>query len=236
MASYTLKKRKILFVNDIDTDIFYAAKNVNSIVKIYHYLLQLSTNGKEVQIPSNKHLSGLFGVLERQIQNDLATLEDLGFIEIMYEIERPKDEEGNVIRSIAKGGIRNVGKRLGIKVDQKLMLEYMGYTRYDEKYKKAPLRGWFRRLVNQLPIELLGYFNHALACAQEANDQVKIEKIQKRLENWTRHVKVSVKRHKSYIEQETLEEVDQEKVIDRMIALGDSMGMILNKPPVMSKN
>lgn len=235
--SFTLRKHKIEFLNGVTKDTFYAAKNVNSIVKMIHYFLENSVYKRELEIPSNKHLAGLFGVRERQIQYDLQTLEDIDFIELFYEIERPKDDEGNIIKSVEKGGLKYLGKRLGIKVNQKEILDYLGYTKYDKEYKEAPKRGWFRRLVNQLPIEILGLLNHALACAEEANDQLKVEKILKRKGHIQRFVKKQAKRHKSYYDHtgETTV-IDYLDVANTLARFGQSLKMRLQKPPNMVQN
>jgi len=136
---------------------------------------------------------------EREVQYILQQLEDLSFITIKYEKERT-----------TKKGIeaRNVGKRLGLYIHIDQMLNYANISKYDDEYKQAKKRGWLRRLINQIPVRIVGFFNHAIAMAKRANDQMKLEALHKRQENYERHVKAMQKRHKSYKHQALDEDVN----------------------------
>lgn len=200
MSSYALRLSKIEYVNDVERDEFFSASNANLISKLFLYLLEMGvrSNGEIFKI-SNKTLMNLMHASEREVQYILQQLEDLGFIYIKYEKERA-----------SKKGIeaRNVGKRLGLYIDINEMLNYANISKYDDEYKQAKKRGWLRRLINQIPVRIVGFFNHAIAMAKRTNDQMKLEALQKRQENYERHVKAMQKRHKAYKHQALDENVD----------------------------
>lgn len=200
MSSYALRLSKIEYVNDVERDEFFSASNANLISKLFLYLLEMGvrSNGEIFKI-SNKTLMNLMHASEREVQYILQQLEDLGFISIKYEKERT-----------TKKGIeaRNVGKRLGLYININEMLNYANISKYDDEYKQAKKRGWLRRLINQIPVRIVGFFNHAIAMAKRANDQMKLEALQKRQENYDRHVKAMQKRHKSYKHQALDDDVD----------------------------
>ena len=201
MSSYTLRLNKIEYVNNVTQDEFYAARNVNVMPKLYLYFLEagIRASGKPFKI-ANLTLVNLFGASEREIQYQLQLLEELGLITILYEKERTSK----------KGiGARNVGKRLGIIIHTEELVKYANISRYDEEYKTAQKRGWLRRLINQLPIRLMGFFNHAMAMAKRANDQMKLEALKKRQDNYNKHIKSMQKRHAKYIGSELDIDVDQ---------------------------
>jgi len=200
MSSYALRLSKIEYVNDVERDEFFSASNANLISKLFLYLLEMGvrSNGDIFKI-SNKTLMNLMHASEREVQYILQQLEDLGFISIKYEKERT-----------TKKGIeaRNVGKRLGLFIHIDQMLNYANISKYDDEYKQAKKRGWLRRLINQIPVRIVGFFNHAIAMAKRANDQMKLEALHKRQENYDRHVKAMQKRHKSYKHQTLDDNVD----------------------------
>lgn len=200
MSSYALRLSKIEYVNDVERDEFFSASNANLISKLFLYLLEMGvrSNGEIFKI-SNKTLMNLMHASEREVQYILQQLEDLGFISIKYEKERT-----------SKKGIeaRNVGKRLGLYININEMLNYANISKYDDEYKQAKKRGWLRRLINQIPVRIVGFFNHAIAMAKRANDQMKLEALHKRQENYERHVKAMQKRHKSYKHQALDDDVD----------------------------
>lgn len=190
MSSYSLRLSKLEYVNNVERDEFFSASNANVISKLYLYMIEagIRSNGKIFKI-SNRTLMNTFQASEREIQYQLQFFDDMGFITIKYEKERQ-----------SKQGIeaRNVGKRLGIIINTDEMLKYANISRYDEEYKQAKKRGWLRRLINQIPVRIAGFFNHAIAMAKKVNDQMKLEAIQKRQANYDRHIKAMQKRHKSY--------------------------------------
>ena len=200
MSSYALRLNKIEYVNDVELDEFFSASNANLISKLFLYLLEMGvrSNGEIFKI-SNKTLMNLMHASEREVQYILKQLEDLDFISIKYEKERA-----------SKKGIeaRNVGKRLGLYININEMLNYANISKYDDEYKQAKKRGWLRRLINQIPVRIVGFFNHAIAMAKRANDQMKLEALHKRQENYDRHVKAMQKRHKSYKHQALDDDVD----------------------------
>ncbi len=200
MSSYALRLNKIEYVNNVERDDFFSASNANLISKLFLYFLEagVRSNGNLFKI-SNRTLMNLLYASEREIQYILQQLEDLGFITIKYEKERT-----------SKKGIeaRNVGKRLGIMIHTHEMLQYANISKYDDEYKQAKKRGWLRRLINQLPVRIVGFFNHAVAMAKRANDHMKLEALRKRQENYDRHVKAMQKRHQSYRTEEDSEDVD----------------------------
>ena len=200
MSSYALRLSKIEYVNDVERDEFFSASNANLISKLFLYLLEMGvrSNGDIFKI-SNKTLMNLMHASEREVQYILQQLEDLSFITIKYEKERT-----------TKKGIeaRNVGKRLGLYIHIDQMLNYANISKYDDEYKQAKKRGWLRRLINQIPVRIVGFFNHAIAMAKRANDQMKLEALHKRQENYERHVKAMQKRHKSYKHQALDEDVN----------------------------
>lgn len=200
MSSFALRLNKIEFVNDVTSDDFYAASNVNVVSKLFLYLIEcgIRSNGKIFKI-SNRTLMNKFRASERELQYQLQFFDDMGFITIKYEKERE-----------SKKGIeaRNVGKRLGIIINTDEMLKYTNISRYDDEYKQAQKRGWLRRMINQIPVRISGFFNHAIAMAKKFNDEMKLEAIRKRKENYDRHIKAMQKRHKSYKGDVSTEAVD----------------------------
>lgn len=193
MSAYTLRLNKIEYVNNVERDEFFSASNANLIAKLFLYFLEagVRAHGDLFKI-ANRTLMNLMHASEREVQYILQQLEDLGFITIKYEKERT-----------SKKGVeaRNVGKRLGILIHTDQMLQFAHISRFDDEYKTAQKRGWLRRIINQIPVRIVGFFNHAIAIAQKANDQMKLEAIRKRQENYDRHVKAMYKRHKSYKDQ-----------------------------------
>lgn len=191
MSSYALRLNKIEYVNNVDREAFFSASNANLIAKLFLYFLEsgVRSSGKIFKI-SNKTLMNLMHASEREVQYILQQLEDLGFITIKYEKERT-----------SKKGVeaRNVGKRLGIFINIDDMLTFANISRYDDEYKNAQKRGWLRRIINQIPVRIIGFFNHAIALAKKMNDHMKLEAIRKRQENYDRHIKAMQKRHKSYM-------------------------------------
>lgn len=200
MSSYALRLNKIEFVNNVDRDEFFSAGNANVISKLFLYTLEagIRSNGKIFKI-SNRTLMNTFQASEREIQYQLQFFDDMGFITIKYEKERA-----------SKTGVeaRNVGKRLGIIINTDEMLKYTNISRYDDEYKQAAKRGWLRRLINQIPVRIAGFFNHAIAMAKKYNDHMKLEALKKRQENYDRHIKAMHKRHKSYKGDVVTESVD----------------------------
>lgn len=199
MSSYALRLNKIEYVNDVVRDEFFSASNANVLPKLFLYFLEagVRSSGNIFKI-SNRTLMNLMHASEREIQYILQQLEDLGFITIKYEKERA-----------SKKGVeaRNVGKRLGIFINVNEMLQYANISRYDDEYKNASKRGWLRRIINQIPVRIIGFFNHAIAMAKRMNDHMKLEAIRKRQENYDRHIKAMQKRHKSYKSPEVDEDV-----------------------------
>ncbi|HOI86184.1 MAG TPA: hypothetical protein PLP48_08935 [Acholeplasmataceae bacterium] len=199
MSSYALRLNKIEYVNDVVRDEFFSASNANVLPKLFLYFLEagVRSSGNIFKI-SNRTLMNLMHASEREIQYILQQLEDLGFITIKYEKERA-----------SKKGVeaRNVGKRLGIFINVNEMLQYTNISRYDDEYKNASKRGWLRRIINQIPVRIIGFFNHAIAMAKKMNDHIKLEAIRKRQENYDRHIKAMQKRHKSYKSPEADEDV-----------------------------
>gem|GEM_PF-2135934 len=199
MSSYALRLNKIEYVNDVVRDEFFSASNANVLPKLFLYFLEagVRSSGNIFKI-SNRTLMNLMHASEREIQYILQQLEDLGFITIKYEKERA-----------SKKGVeaRNVGKRLGIFINVNEMLQYANISRYDDEYKNASKRGWLRRIINQIPVRIIGFFNHAIAIAKKMNDHMKLEAIRKRQENYDRHIKAMQKRHKSYKSPEVDENV-----------------------------
>lgn len=190
MSSYALRLSKIEYVNNVARDEFFGASNANLISKLFLYFLEsgVRSNGMIFKI-SNNTLMNLMHASEREIQYILQQLEDLGFINIKYEKERA-----------SKKGVeaRNVGKRLGMFINVDAMLQYANISRYDDEYRHAAKRGWLRRIINQIPVRIIGFFNHAIAIAKKMNDHMKLEAIRKRQENYDRHIKAMQKRHQSY--------------------------------------
>lgn len=199
MSSYALRLNKIEYVNDVVRDEFFSASNANVLPKLFLYFLEagVRSSGNIFKI-SNRTLMNLMHASEREIQYILQQLEDLGFITIKYEKERA-----------SKKGVeaRNVGKRLGIFINVNEMLQYANISRYDDEYKNASKRGWLRRIINQIPVRIIGFFNHAIAMAKKMNDHMKLEAIRKRQENYDRHIKAMQKRHKNYKSPEVDEDV-----------------------------
>lgn len=199
MSLYALRLNKIEYVNDVVRDEFFSASNANVLPKLFLYFLEagVRSSGNIFKI-SNRTLMNLMHASEREIQYILQQLEDLGFITIKYEKERS-----------SKKGVeaRNVGKRLGIFINVNEMLQYANISRYDDEYKNASKRGWLRRIINQIPVRIIGFFNHAIAMAKKMNDHMKLEAIRKRQENYDRHIKAMQKRHKSYKSPEVDEDV-----------------------------
>lgn len=199
MSSYALRLNKIEYVNDVVRDEFFSASNANVLPKLFLYFLEagVRSSGNIFKI-SNRTLMNLMHASEREIQYILQQIEDLGFITIKYEKERA-----------SKKGVeaRNVGKRLGIFINVNEMLQYANISRYDDEYKNASKRGWLRRIINQIPVRIIGFFNHAIAMAKKMNDHMKLEAIRKRQENYDRHIKAMQKRHKSYKSPEVDEDV-----------------------------
>lgn len=199
MSSYALRLNKIEYVNDVVRDEFFSASNANVLPKLFLYFLEagVRSSGNIFKI-SNRTLMNLMHASEREIQYILQQIEDLGFITIKYEKERA-----------SKKGVeaRNVGKRLGIFINVNEMLQYANISRYDDEYKNATKRGWLRRIINQIPVRIIGFFNHAIAMAKKMNDHMKLEAIRKRQENYDRHIKAMQKRHKSYKSPEVDEDV-----------------------------
>ncbi len=201
MKAYALRLEKIEYLNEVKKENFFSASNANVISKLFVFLMEhgVRTNGELVKV-SNMTLANHFHASERAIQYALQFFDDLGLITLIYEKERKT-------KTAAEGG-RDVGSRKGIQVHLDEFLQYVNYTRYDDEYKQAQKRGWFRRLVNQLPIRILGYFKHALKRAQRQADIAKIEEIRKRESNFKKYVKAVVKRHKGYMLKEILIQAD----------------------------
>jgi hypothetical protein len=201
MKAYALRLEKIEYVNEVKKENFFSASKVNAISKLFVYLMDhgVRTNGEPFKV-SNMTLVNDLHVSERAIQYALQFFESLGLITLIYEKERTS--------KLASEGGRDVGTRKGILIHLDEFLQYVNYTRYDKEYKEAEKRGWFRRLVNQLPIRILGFFKHELKQAQRKADIAKIEAIRKRESNFKKYIKAVVKRHKGYMLKQILAEAE----------------------------
>jgi hypothetical protein len=203
MKAYALRLEKIEYLNEVKKENFFSASNANVISKLFVYLMEqgIRSNGEPVKV-GNMTMASDFHASERAIQYALDLFEELDLITRIYDKERTS--------KLASEGGRNVGNRLGIQVNLNEFLQYVNYTRYDAQYKEAKKRGWFRRLVNQLPIRIMGFFKHELKKAQRQADIAKIEDIRKRESHFKKYIKATVKRHKRYM----LKEIIQEASID----------------------
>lgn len=192
MKAYALRLERIEYLNEVKKENFFSASKVNAISKLFVYLMEhgVRVNGEAFKV-SNQTLVNTLHVSERALQYALQFFEELGLITLVYEKERTS--------KLASEGGRNVGTRKGILIHLNEFLQYVNYTRYDKEYKEAEKRGWFRRLVNQLPIRILGFFKHELKRAQRQADIAKIEEIRKRESNFKKYIKAVVKRHKGYM-------------------------------------
>jgi hypothetical protein len=201
MKAYSLRLEKIEYLNEVTKENFFSASNANVISKLFLLLMEsgVRSNGEPVKI-SNMTMANQLHASERAIQYAMQFFEKLGLITLIYEKERTS--------KLASEGGRDVGSRKGIQVHLNEFLQYMNYTRYDDEYKQAEKRGWFRRLVNQLPVRILGFFKHQLRHAQRQADIAKIEEIRKRESHFKKYIKATVKRHKRYMLKEILELAD----------------------------
>jgi hypothetical protein len=201
MKAYALRLEKIEYLNEVKKENFFSASKVNAISKLFVYLMEhgVRAHGEAFKV-SNQTLVNELHVSERALQYALQFFEELGLITLIYEKERTS-------KLAAEGG-RNVGTRKGIMIHLDEFLQYVNYTRYDKEYKEAEKRGWFRRLVNQLPIRILGFFKHELTRARRQADIAKIEAIRKRESNFKKYIKAVVKRHKGYMLKQIIADAD----------------------------
>ena len=228
MSAFVLRLDKIKFTNDVDRDAFLSAPNANILPKLFYYFLEQGTRWGKSNV-SNRHLQNILGsASERAVQYNLQQLDDLGFITIEYEKDRPS----KLISEYSDA--QKVGKRTGITIHLDQMIEYTNLSRYDDQYKQAQKRGWLRRLINQLPIQIVGMFKHAIAMAKKAHNDAKLEELHKRQENYDRHVKRSLKRHRSYMALNEINTADVDLLecaeIIAMIGTKDLPGILIIPP------
>lgn len=221
MSSFALRLDKIEFINDVDRDSFLSAPNANLFPKLFYYFLEQGARWGQSNV-SNLHLQNLMHASERAIQYVLQQMDDLGFITLQYEKERPSKLMSEYQDA------QKVGKRIGIVIHLDEMLGYSNISRYDDEYKEAEKRGWLRRLINQIPIRIIGLFNHALAMAKKAHNEAKIEALNKRRENYNRHIKSSLKRHKRYMDI-TAASFNHQDDLSYMLEVATTLGIIGTK-------
>jgi hypothetical protein len=209
MSTYKLRLDNLQFVNQVTEDHFYAAPNANIFPKLFYYLLEQGIRWNETKV-SNTTLMNKFNASERAIQFELKRFQDLKLIDIEYETN-----ENDVI----------IDRKL-IRINLEEFKKYLGYSRYDDEYRVAQKRGWFRRLINQLPIEIINFFERAMERAKKAKDEARMEYLKKRQENYQKHVEKSLKRHQMYTEAKTLEEAAIDRIQKDPKAYREVLSMI----------